>query len=669
MHTFLYFFSKLVNAESLAAATFKSAILISIAGIIAFHLRRSSAALRHAVWTTAIIGSLSLPFLPFVTPSWKFSLISESTKSEKSVPEIRTNSESIAPNTSKSLPAHSPFVSTKAPPIDNSGSSHVKLPQKFIATPKEIIVFIWLLGCLCLVIWNFVSLAYLCRILLKSKAPLPESSVQSDVEVAKSLGINGKIRLLENLVITVPFTWGFFQPAIFLPVSARNWPLEWRRCVLLHELAHVKRFDCLTQGLATLACIVYWFNPLVWFVAHRLRIERELACDDLVVANGVRASDYAQVLLDIARAVSVKRHAPSLTVGFTHSDLERRIRAIVTSHANRTLPSKGTALMTFATLICINLAIAPLQIVAVGQDITTSTNFALQQVPQNSPQKPAIEFTPKPEPPAEETEAEAAEGENVDQDVEPPDDGNEHLKAVSALEFDKPSMEFLHINPYVPTPHQELLMKIHGVTPEFIASFYELGYPNLPIYQLLSMAQLGITTEYIREIQTLGYDDIWVGDLIYEMSLEKLKEIKEQNPDVSSLHKIHDLLTRPKSDELEVFTLRPLGKPRPKTERELIAAYVAEILRRNRERPKSFLQSLARDNWSLEYAIERSALTETYVKSLQNIGYDRLLAEDFIQLKTYGVTPEYILDLRQKGFNNLTVDQLVQMKIDSVAAK
>jgi hypothetical protein len=71
----------------------------------------------------------------------------------------------------------------------------------------------------------------------------------------------------------------------------------------------------------------------------------------------------------------------------------------------------------------------------------------------------------------------------------------------------------------------------------------------------------------------------------------------------------------------------------------------------------------------LEYAIERSALTETYVKSLQNIGYDGLLAEDFIQLKTYGVTPEYILDLRQKGFNNLTVDQLVQMKIDSVAAK
>jgi predicted metallopeptidase len=71
----------------------------------------------------------------------------------------------------------------------------------------------------------------------------------------------------------------------------------------------------------------------------------------------------------------------------------------------------------------------------------------------------------------------------------------------------------------------------------------------------------------------------------------------------------------------------------------------------------------------LEFAIDRSSLTETYVKSIQAIGYDTLLAEDFIKLKTYGVTPEYILELRQQGFKELTIDQLIQMKIDSVAAK
>ena len=63
-----------------------------------------------------------------------------------------------------------------------------------------------------------------------------------------------------------------------------------RRAVILHEVAHVARYDCLTQMMASGACAMYWFHPAAWWVARRLRIERELACDDRVIAAGTQAA-------------------------------------------------------------------------------------------------------------------------------------------------------------------------------------------------------------------------------------------------------------------------------------------------------------------------------------------------------------------------------------------
>ena len=126
--------------------------------------------------------------------------------------------------------------------------------------------------------------------------PEPTGAIITAFEAAhRQLGVRQRVRLL-------------IHSERRIPVSARQWSGEQLRSVLLHELAHIKRRDTLVQLLAQVACALHWFNPLVWFAAWRLHVERERACDDLVLAQGVRASAYAEHLLNVATKFTVAKH-------------------------------------------------------------------------------------------------------------------------------------------------------------------------------------------------------------------------------------------------------------------------------------------------------------------------------------------------------------------------
>ena len=83
-----------------------------------------------------------------------------------------------------------------------------------------------------------------------------------------------------------------------------TWPRERIGIVLRHELAHVQRGDWAVQVAAELLKSVYWFNPVLWVVGRRLRLESEHACDDAVMNSGIEASSYASHLVDLARALN-----------------------------------------------------------------------------------------------------------------------------------------------------------------------------------------------------------------------------------------------------------------------------------------------------------------------------------------------------------------------------
>lgn len=102
----------------------------------------------------------------------------------------------------------------------------------------------------------------------------------------------------------VPIVWGTFSPVILLPADAKSWPEERLQAVLLHELAHVKRWDYLTYLLGRSARAFFWPNPLIWEAVKRSSIAQEQACDAAVLRSGIPSWEYAEHLLAVVKTLA-----------------------------------------------------------------------------------------------------------------------------------------------------------------------------------------------------------------------------------------------------------------------------------------------------------------------------------------------------------------------------
>jgi hypothetical protein len=168
------------------------------------------------------------------------------------------------------------------------------------------------------------------------------------------MGIRRSVLLRVGGRARTPMTMGIFRPTVSLSTESRGWPPS-----AVDELAHIKRRDPAVQLFAWIACAIYWFNPLVWLVAARIRKEREFACDDAVLRQDAEPAAYARLLVDVARAVQ-SRWLPVVPMA-RPSSLKDRVRTILDESADRR-PMRIGSFVALAAMAVILLSIAPLKL-------------------------------------------------------------------------------------------------------------------------------------------------------------------------------------------------------------------------------------------------------------------------------------------------------------------
>jgi hypothetical protein len=200
-------------------------------------------------------------------------------------------------------------------------------------------------------------------------------------EAAAALQIDREVQLRQSADTTVPVACGIWRSAVLLPIEATRWPAERRLVVLLHELAHVRRRDCLVQSLAHVMAAMHWMNPLAHLALARLRAEQERACDDLVLEAGADAPEYADHLFEIARAFRSPAAPAWATLAMARpSQLEGRLIAILDEDCERQPLTRRSRLLLGTAVACAFVTLGALQVTqAAGPSVTSSVTFRLAE--------------------------------------------------------------------------------------------------------------------------------------------------------------------------------------------------------------------------------------------------------------------------------------------------
>jgi HEAT repeat protein/beta-lactamase regulating signal transducer with metallopeptidase domain len=371
----------------LVDAVAKATMLFGLAGAVSFCLRRASAATRHMVWTLALLSALALPVLSMAVPRWQVPMLTVSpatTTSLQLAPAAVESARSIVTPANSGRYAEPTHVQLRAASTDRAGapaSSSQHDPTIF----ETIAGISWPI--MVLALWAAGAMAILCRLTAGHLAVLWMSRRTERINdapwlpqaraLATQLGISPRIMFLRSRTAAMPMAWGVFLPTVLMPADAYAWPAERLRIVLLHELAHVKRRDCLTHLVAQIACALYWFNPLAWMAARNVRMERERACDDLVLAAGTRGSDYADQLLEVARVMRAGRF-PALLAGASlamahRSQLEGRLMAILDPSLPRSAAGRLHTVVAATVFACALMPLASVQPWAYAAGDATAT--------------------------------------------------------------------------------------------------------------------------------------------------------------------------------------------------------------------------------------------------------------------------------------------------------
>jgi TonB family protein len=311
-----------------------------------------SGALIHFVWQGAIVGvSLSLAL---------FGLRRRSPNSRYIISCVALAVLALMPLVTTWL-----LYSRPAPARSGVAAANVSQVISAAAAPLQFRQTLWLnwLRVRALQLWSVGVLMFSMRLILGYKhtftlrrrgSPAGESVIGVVTRLTKIMGVQRKVRALMSSMVESPSVVGWLRPVILLPpatlMGLTSLQLE---AIIAHEIAHIRRYDYLVNMVQMLVETLLFYHPAVWWTSKRMRLERELCCDDLAVRFCGNPLRYAKALTRLER---LRLSTPNVAMASTGGPLLYRIQRLMGVNGKEHGPSRLPALLAIGIgVLCLAL--------------------------------------------------------------------------------------------------------------------------------------------------------------------------------------------------------------------------------------------------------------------------------------------------------------------------
>lgn len=226
-----------------------------------------------------------------------------------------------------------------------------------------VLAFLFLAWCLGTSTFLFIYLNKLnsFQAIVRQAIPVQNEGILELIEKWRRLfGIRRRLKLVYSGRYLSPFTSGIWKPVIFIPkkaIESRN--QLFIEPIIAHEMAHIKRWDNLWMKLLSLLQIVYFFNPMVWFLNSQISLSRECDCDSRVLAKKkISRSNYGSGIMAILKLNLFSAEEIKVLPGF--GSQRKKLVYRINNLRGDSFMGKYQSLLLYSTFVLVGIFLLPM---------------------------------------------------------------------------------------------------------------------------------------------------------------------------------------------------------------------------------------------------------------------------------------------------------------------
>lgn len=517
-------------------------------------------------------------------------------------------------------------------------------------------------GAAILAAWSLVTgtllfrlgLAYLAVVRAKRNAtPLDDAGITAQL---RSAGHRRGAIVASSAEVEIPCAIGFNHPMILIPSAlVATLDRDDLARIVLHESAHLQRYDDCVNALEQIVCAVQFFQPALYLARRRIDFEREVACDDRVLEDSGDPLRYAECLARIVQR-QVRGRQVAVVPGFVlrRAQVVARVRRIVDRSRDASPHLRFGALVLGGAVLASTLGIARLQVPLVGPVAAETAAPPASPVPAVAP------AAPLPAPHAA-TVRRAAKV-HVVRAVPL------HEVTVQGVQVSVPAMHLAVPELHLSVPEMRLSApELHVSVPEvrvvvpqryaassapllaqadaavlaasisrrddLLAAIDDAKYPHPSVDDLIALKNHGVSGSFIRAMGALGAGRPTIAQLI---------QLADQAIPASYYGAMeHDLAMPPTLDQ--VVELRQQGVSARWLEAFAASGY-----------PKLSVADAI--------ALAQQGVSASYAHGLTDAGLKGLTPAQLVNLRNHGVDASFVRHLYEHGYRNFNLDELIRLK-------